>query len=227
MTDTPRIDIKASPEEAIAWAEARGVELPQDYYGELSAEARRSSFSVTGMAQIDQLQRVLDSLTEATKAGQTMRQWRESQGEELYRLPKHRQELIFRNAVQTNYGAGREEQQARNSSSRPYLMWDAINDSRTRNSHRAMDGFIAPIDSPVWRVWRCPAGHNCRCSRIALTQAQAERRGYRAGAQPPEDAVPDAAWAGDPASPGRLEALLLDKAASADRRISAAVISRA
>jgi SPP1 gp7 family putative phage head morphogenesis protein len=224
MTDAPRIDITASPEEAIAWAESRGVELPADYYGALTAEARRASFTVTGLAQLAQLQGVLDSLTEATAKGQTLRDWRKTIDHDVGRLPAHRQELIFRNAVQTNYGAGREEQQARNASSRPILMWDAINDSRTRTSHRVMDGFMAPIESPVWRVWRCPAGHNCRCSRIALTQAQAERRGYRVGMAPPDAAVPDSAWFGDPASPGRLESLLNEKAAAADRRVAAAVL---
>lgn len=226
MTDTPQISIKATPEEAIAWAEARGVELPADYYETLTAEARRASFTVTGMAMIDQIQRVLDSLTEATKQGQTIRDWRKAQSDELYGLPRHRQELIFRNAVQTNYGAGREERQSANARKRPFLMWDAINDSRTRPEHKAMDGFIAPIDSPVWRVWRCPAGHNCRCSRIALTEAQAVRRGYKVGNQPDPKAAPDPQWSGDPASPGRLEQLLSDKAATADSRVVAAVMGR-
>ena len=58
-----------------------------------------------------------------------------------------------------------------------------------------MDGHIAPVGDPIWKKWTPPAGHQCRCTRISLTEAQARARGY------PNDAPgvePDAGWAGDP-----------------------------
>jgi SPP1 gp7 family putative phage head morphogenesis protein len=113
----------------------------------------------------------------------------------VFGLGKSRMELIFRNAVQTNYGIGRTVQQRENAAARGYLMWDAINDSRTRPAHRAMDNHIAPIDDPIWKVWHPPAGHNCRCSRIALTESQARARGYPKAAP---NVQPDAGWEGDP-----------------------------
>lgn len=97
--------------------------------------------------------------------------------------------------MQTHYGIGRTIQQRENAGTRPYLMWDAINDGRSRESHAAMDGHVAPVEDPIWQRWHPPAGHNCRCSRISLTQAQAERRGL---GKPAPDAQPDAGWEGDP-----------------------------
>ena len=66
---------------------------------------------------------------------------------------------------------------------------------RTRPAHSAMDGFIAPMDDGIWKRWSPPAGHNCRCRRIALTEAQARARGYPK-ADPSVD--PDKGWEGDP-----------------------------
>lgn len=59
-----------------------------------------------------------------------------------------------------------------------------------------MDGFIAPVEDPIWKRWTPPAGHNCRCTRISLSEARARARGY-----PKADpgVEPDAGWEGDPA----------------------------
>ena len=98
--------------------------------------------------------------------------------------------------MQTHYGIGRTIQQRENAAARGYLMWDAINDDRTRPTHAAMDGHVAPIDDPVWKVWHTPpCGYNCRCTRIALTEAQARARGL---GKPAPAVEPDAGWEGEP-----------------------------
>ncbi len=38
-----------------------------------------------------------------------------------------------------------------------------------------MDDFMARHDDPVWARWTPPSGYQCRCRRIALTEAQAPR----------------------------------------------------
>jgi SPP1 gp7 family putative phage head morphogenesis protein len=146
------------------------------------------------------VQQGADAAAEATASGQTFRDWQRAvlttdKGGELLSLGRARRELIFRNAVQTHYGIGRTIQQRENAAARPFLMWDAINDSRTRPTHRAMDGHIAPIDAPIWKRWNAPAGFSCRCTRISLTEAQARARGH-----PKADpgVEPDKGWEGDP-----------------------------
>jgi SPP1 gp7 family putative phage head morphogenesis protein len=186
--------------EAIAWARERKAVLPAEFYGARLQAVRARSFAVTGLATLDQVQQVADAAAQATASGQTFRDWQRAvlaadQGGELFALGKARRELVFRNAVQTNYGIGRTIQQRENAAARGYLMWDAINDSRTRPTHAAMDGHIAPIDDPIWQRWSPPAGHRCRCTRIALTEAQARARGYPK-AEPGVE--PDAGWSGDP-----------------------------
>lgn len=191
----PRDDFDVPFAEAIAWARQRKAMLPGEYYGARLQAVRARSFAIAGLSALDQVQQVADSLAEATANGQTFRDWQRTVPASVFELGKARRELIFRNAVQTHYGIGRTVQQRENAAARPFLMWDAINDSRTRPAHRAMDGHIAPIDAPIWRRWNAPAGHRCRCSRVALTEAQARARGY-----PKADpgVEPDAGWAGEP-----------------------------
>lgn len=150
--------------DAIAWARERRAMLPAEFYGARAQAVRARGFAISGLAALDQVQAAADSLAEATASGQTLREWQRGIREsapDAFSLGKARRELIFRNAVQTHYGIGRTIQQRENAAARPYLMWDAINDSRTRPAHRAMDGHIAPIDDPVWKKWTPPAGHRC------------------------------------------------------------------
>jgi SPP1 gp7 family putative phage head morphogenesis protein len=178
--------------EAIAWAKQRGVELPADYYGERIGLARARAFTVSNMTVLDQIQQVFDSLNEALAKGQTFRDWKKTLPDEALALPKARQELVFRNALQNAYGAGRWEQQTGNTD-RPYLMYDAINDSRTRPNHKALDGIIRPAADEFWKAHYPPNGHNCRCSVIALTPEQAKARGGAHKPVPPEGSA-DKGW---------------------------------
>lgn len=163
-------------EEAIAWAVARKVVLPEVYYGEMQGVARSLSFSIAGVAQLAQLQAVLDSLAKETAAS-SFGEWKAAvaRGDIDLALPAHRLENIYRTNLQSHYNRGRCEQQKRVVDTFPYFMYDAVNDSRTRPSHAAMDGFVARADDPVWSVWTPPNGYMCRCRRIALTEKQAQR----------------------------------------------------
>jgi SPP1 gp7 family putative phage head morphogenesis protein len=163
--------------EAIQYARRRNIVLPETYYGELSGMARRQSFSIAGVAEMDQLQGVLDSLSKAMDEGQSFGEWKAqvSAGERGLDLPDHRLDNIFRTNLQTHYSRGRCEQQRRNRERRPYFMWDATDDDRVRPHHWGMDGHVAPQDDPIWEAWSPPAGFRCRCRRISLTEKQAER----------------------------------------------------
>jgi SPP1 gp7 family putative phage head morphogenesis protein len=62
----------------------------------------------------------------------------------------------------------------------PYLKYVAINDSRTREAHRALNGIIESIDSKFWAQYYPPNGWNCRCLTVQLSKKQAENEGYTA-----------------------------------------------
>lgn len=184
-------------DEAIRAAEARDVVLPEVYQA-LQGVARQLAFSIAGVAVYDQLKAVRDSLAKALAGGKTFGQWQRAVAVKDLALPPHRLENIFRTNLQGNYMAGRWEQIERNKALRPYLMYDAINDSRTRPTHAAMDGIIRPVDHPFWKTHSPLNGYQCRCGVISLTEAQAQARS-RAGAglnKPVDEATmrPDDGW---------------------------------
>ena len=164
-------------EEAIAAAKSRGVVLPDEYYGQLQGVARSLAFSVAGMTQVDQLQQVLDSLTGAMESGETFRDWKKRllDTPEALLLPNHRLDNIFRTNIQSAYSRGHWQHHDRFRDTRPYLMYSAINDSRVRPHHLAMDGMVAAVDDPIWQQWTPLNGYRCRCSVISLSEKKAQK----------------------------------------------------
>jgi SPP1 gp7 family putative phage head morphogenesis protein len=163
-------------DEAIAAAVARGVVLPEIYYQELKGIARQLAFSIAGKASLDELQAVKDSLDKAMKDGLSFGEWKKMAAAMDLGLPGYRLENIFRTNLQGNYMRGKWEKFMENKENRPYLMYDAINDSRVRPAHLAMDGTIRPIDDQFWATNSPPNGFRCRCSLITLTADQAKSR---------------------------------------------------
>ena len=54
----------------------------------------------------------------------------------------------------------------------PWLQYDAINDDRTRDDHRMLDGVTLPVTDQFWNQWLPPNGWNCRCTVRQLAQAE-------------------------------------------------------
>lgn len=183
-------------ERAIAAAKRRTVLLPEEYYGQIQAATRRLAWTASNLAGIDQVQELFDNLNAAIEAGQSLDEWRATALATDWGLSAARFDTIFRTTVQTAYMAGHWRAFEDNSAERPYLMYSAINDQRTRPAHRAMSGYIAVIDDPIWKRWRPPAGFNCRCSLISLTADQADARGF--GRQLPRDVQPDEGFGSSP-----------------------------
>lgn len=179
-------------EAAIEEAHALGVLLPEEYYALKSGEYRRAATTVSGLTTLEQIQAVVDSFDRVISGGQTVDEWVRWALEQNWGLSRARLETIIRTNVQTAYSAGQWVNFEKNKKFLPYLMWSAINDSRVRPAHLAMDGYIAHIDDPIWKVWHPPAGYNCRCTQIALTEKQALARGY--GKQDRPDVKPDAGF---------------------------------
>ena len=145
-------------DEAIAAAVARGVVLPEIYYQELKGIARQLSFSIAGHASMDELQAVKDSLDKAMGEGLSFGEWKVLAAAMDLGLPEYRLENIFRTNLQGNYMRGKAQQFHENKDNRPYLLYDSINDSRTRPAHLAMDGTIRAVDDQFWATHFPPNG---------------------------------------------------------------------
>lgn len=54
----------------------------------------------------------------------------------------------------------------------PWLRYDAVNDERTREDHKKLDGVTLPVEDPFWNTWLPPNGWNCRCTVLQLASAE-------------------------------------------------------
>jgi SPP1 gp7 family putative phage head morphogenesis protein len=185
-------------DEAIQAMASRGVVLPDSYYGKLQGIHRQLSASIADVAKLDQLKAVFDSLTDTLKNGGTFAQWQQHVDVNNLGLAEHRLDNIFRTNIQQAYNSGQWQHALANKTTHPYLLYDAINDSRTRPTHKANDGIIRKIDDPIWkRIWFSRNVYRCRCRLIALTEQQAIARsgdGLGIHKTATEDPKRDTAW---------------------------------
>lgn len=143
----------------------QGVVLPEAFYA-LSASKRAQAFTVSGLAKLDQVQSVADALARFQLDGGTLGQFQAWAKGQDFGLPRHRLETIYRNATQTAYEAGHWRSFDETADDLPFLMYDAVNDSRTRPAHRALDGTIRPVGDAFWRTHPqcCPTVAAAHCA---------------------------------------------------------------
>ena len=189
-------------DEAIHSAADRGVLLPSDYYT-LPDECRQYAQTVSGLARLDQIQSVMDRVNAHLAQGGSFATFKQQVQTLDLGLSRGKLDLVFRNAVQGAYNAGNWRHFEQHQDARPYLMYDAVNDSRTRPAHRAMNGIIRPVGDPFWATHSPPCGHRCRCKLISLSAEEMARRGG-VTKDIPEGAQADEGWGYKPTQ--RMEA---------------------
>lgn len=163
--------------EAENYARRRNVTLPGDYYAEEALDQRHRMFTVSGLANIGEIEHVNQLFQKALQSGGSLAEFKKSMAEAGYKLPPGRVETIYRTNAQTAYNQGRLEQDLDGAKFHPYLVYDAIDDSRTRSEHRALDGLVFDIerDRERWERIYPPNGYNCRCRMRSVTAREARR----------------------------------------------------
>ena len=157
------------------------VPMSRADWDELVEAQRARSFMVSGLTKTDQISAVQQAISDAIDQGTTFEDFKAAIPDIIaqQRWSGIRLQIIFRTNVQTAYMAGRYAQMQRVKESRPYWQYNAVNDSRTRPAHRAMDGKIFPADHEFWDTWMPPNGYRCRCGVVTLSAREIERDGLQ------------------------------------------------
>ena len=139
---------------------------------------------VTGIAKEDELATVFTALQKSLEDGTTFKEFQESCGDIFEKRGwtgkrAWRVDNIFRTNLQTAFSVGRYKQMTRTAKARPYAMYDAVDDRRTRPTHAALDGQVFPLDHPFWDTWWPPNGFRCRCGTRSLSRREVERKGLK------------------------------------------------
>ncbi|MFH2012509.1 MAG: phage minor head protein [Pseudomonadota bacterium] len=153
--------------EAIDFFKKRTVMTPSEFETVTAGAnnaAKARAFTISGVARMDVLNDVYNSIEKAIANGETFGDFRNRIDDIMVNrgwegLTPHHLDNIFRTNIQTSYMAGRHEQMKRISKRRPFWQYDAVNDSRTRPTHAEMDGKVYPHDHPFWKTWYPPNGY--------------------------------------------------------------------
>lgn len=169
--------LNMTAEEALAYWR-RKVPVTKQDFDALTQEMQALAFTASGVHRLEDLQAISDAIGRAIANGTTLDQFRSEVGD-LLKNRRHHIETVFRTNTQTAYNVGRYKRQMETAGDLPYWRYSAVNDSRTRPTHRAMHGRVWPANHPVWDTWYPPNGYRCRCSVIAMTARQVERMGLK------------------------------------------------
>lgn len=178
-------------DEALAFFKAKGLRASFVWKELLRAE-HVASFTVAKMMDLDMLADVQESLAQALQDGQSFDAWKRTIRVELQRKgwwgtrdvvdpatgatvraqlgSPARLETIFRTNIQTAYSAGQWQKIQEQKQTFPFLMYDAVDDFRTRPEHAAWDGRVARVNDSFWQDHYPPNGWNCRCTVISLDE---------------------------------------------------------
>lgn len=173
-------------ENAVADLFSRQILTPTDYYA-AESRSRDRAFTVARESREDVLERIRDKLAETVKEGASLKSFRDSLEPDLQASfigPAH-QETVYRTNVQTAFREGQDRMASHPIVAEifPYRTWDAVHDARTRKTHLALEKLglsgtnVYRADDPFWKVWKQPAGYNCRCGSRYITIENAARLG--------------------------------------------------
>lgn len=110
-------------------------------------------------------------------------------------------DLVFRNAHSAAMAGGRYAEMFSREWTRiaPYWLYDAVDDTRTRPTHAALDGLVFRKDDPAARRLLPPSAHRCRCLALEYTQRDVDEGKHRitgAGSLS-ADVLPPRGWDAD------------------------------
>ncbi len=198
--------------EAIQFAVSRKIVLLDEFY-KLDLNTRQMATTVSFLSGIEQIETVIKSVNQVLIDGGTFNDFKKLVVENEIILSEPYLKNVFRTNIQTAYGHGRWQQQQRNKAKRPYLMYVAINDSRVRPSHLALNRIIRHIDDPFWLKYYAPWDFMCRCTIMALTEEQALKYGITADEDLPVIADNNG-WSTSPLTFGEMQSVVDTKIAN-------------
>ena len=146
------------------WSDKKVVSAKEFY--SLAETQRQRAFAVSGIASMEMMADVHESLYRAIAEGKSLGSWKKEMADTWEKLgwtgkKAWRLDNIFRTNVQTAFSVGRYRQMQRVKKRRPYWRYSAVGDRRTRPTHAALNGKVFHADNPFWDTFYPPNGFSC------------------------------------------------------------------
>ncbi len=189
--------LRLEPKLAVDYLKAKGYTITWNWQEQLeSAHAR--AFTVAKVTRMDVLETIRKATEEAIEKGIPERDYIADLEPKLKALgwwgktkvsntngteqtiqlgSPHRLRTILRTNKMAAYHAGRYAEQIANAEEQPYWLYVAVQDSRTRASHLALNNKVYRYDDPIWDTMYPPNDWNCRCRVRALSERRLNKLG--------------------------------------------------
>lgn len=164
-----------APTREAAWWRTR-VAMTRPQWDKLTEAARSRAFTLARFTSLTAIERVQEKVGDALSLGWSIATLEDELGD-TYQLSPSYLDNILRTNLGAAYNVGRYQEQVVLTEERPYWLYEAILDERTRVAHARMHGKVYRSDHPIWLTWYPPNGFACRCMVRALTAAEVAELG--------------------------------------------------
>ncbi len=172
------------------------IPVSKSEFYKLVDEYKTKAFIVSGYNNSEIIKKFMNELQNAIDNGTTLKDFQKNMNSFLENkgyegITPYQADNIFRTNIQTAYSVGHYTAMTDPEVKRlrPYWEYDAVNDGKTRPSHRAMDGLVYPADHSFWDTYYPPNGFRCRCGVTTLSKRQVEQRGLSVMEEIPDRGV--------------------------------------
>lgn len=123
--------------------------------------------------------RLFDSMKKSLENGTTFKQWIKDCEEVINKAGLGKQgyylENVYRTNMMTQYSIGNYKQQMEVIEDYPYWEYSAIEDNRTSNICRQLDGVVKRYDDPFWSAYYPPNHFHCRSTVISRNKEELKK----------------------------------------------------
>lgn len=183
------------PERAVDYMKSKGYTFSWRWEETLGA-AHARAFTVAKVTRMDVLQDIRGMVEKSLEDGLTFEQFKKQLEPGLRKKgwwgkqiavgkngvaevvelgSPRRLRTIYNQNLMTDYSAGREEFFQANKEFRPYGMYVAVRDSKTRHTHFALHGKVYPLDDDFWKWFTPPIDWGCRCRKRAVSRRYVDK----------------------------------------------------
>ena len=158
-------------------------------YDEMAPELRGLAFTLTGMEDARQIQAVRNIIAQLPEG----MNFEDVKDQIMAALPwggaraERRAELLLRHWGAIAYAQAQYKHDERQKDVFPWRQYITMGDGKVRDTHRALNGIILPVDSPFWKGHLPPWDWMCRCQSVVLMDMDVEEIRQADRHLPPEE----------------------------------------
>ena len=171
---------KLQPDEAVKWFLDKEPSLFENL-DTIQEEVNEKYFYIKHSTNLETTKALYKNLLATLKDGKTFKEWVKMSEDILNKTGFGNNpwylEMVYRTNMMSAYNAGAAYHQELNKANKPYGLYDAIDDSRTTDICKALDGKVYPLDHEFWKYYLPPNHYSCRSKRIAVSKADIEEYG--------------------------------------------------